>query len=157
MIRIYLYNTYMWNFLYNGTGSFPGVKCGRGVLLTTHPLLVPRSWKIELYLYPPSGPHRACNGKTLPLYIYIYKVLISQSHITVNIFLLILSQSHITVNIFLLILSQSHITVNIFLLIFVNWPVGVSSMDDYYLPLSLTPHLLIAPLGVDCKFAVLNK
>ena len=23
----------------------PGVKCGRGVLLTTHPLLVPRSWK----------------------------------------------------------------------------------------------------------------
>jgi len=28
-----------------GTVSFPGVKCGRGVLLTTHPLLVPRSWK----------------------------------------------------------------------------------------------------------------
>ena len=26
-------------------GSFQGVKCGRGVLLTTHPLLVPRSWK----------------------------------------------------------------------------------------------------------------
>ena len=25
-----------------GTGSFPGEKCGRGVLLTTHPLLVPR-------------------------------------------------------------------------------------------------------------------
>ena len=28
-----------------GTGSFPGVKCGRGVLLTTHSLLVPQSWK----------------------------------------------------------------------------------------------------------------
>ena len=28
-----------------GTGSFPGVKCGRGVLLITHNLLVPRSWK----------------------------------------------------------------------------------------------------------------
>jgi len=28
-----------------GTGSFPGVKCGGGVLLTTHPLLVSRSWK----------------------------------------------------------------------------------------------------------------
>ena len=28
-----------------GTGSFPGVKCGRGVLLTTHPLLVPRCRK----------------------------------------------------------------------------------------------------------------
>ena len=25
-------------------GSFPGVKCGRGMLLTTHPLLVTRSW-----------------------------------------------------------------------------------------------------------------
>jgi len=28
-----------------GTGSFPGINCGRGVLLTTHPILVPRSWK----------------------------------------------------------------------------------------------------------------
>jgi len=28
-----------------GTGSFPGVKCSQGLLLTTHPLLVPRSWK----------------------------------------------------------------------------------------------------------------
>ena len=26
-----------------GTGSFPGVKCGQGVLLTPHPLLVPWS------------------------------------------------------------------------------------------------------------------
>jgi len=28
-----------------GTESFPGVKCGRSVVLTTHSLLVPRSWK----------------------------------------------------------------------------------------------------------------
>jgi len=28
-----------------GTGSFLWVKCGRGVLLTTHLLQVPRSWK----------------------------------------------------------------------------------------------------------------
>jgi len=28
-----------------GTGSFPGAKCGRGMLLTTQPLLVLRSWK----------------------------------------------------------------------------------------------------------------
>jgi hypothetical protein len=36
---------------------------------------------------------------------------------------------------------------------------GVSSMDAYSLPSSfLPPHFLIAPLGVDCKFAVLyNK
>jgi len=32
-------------------GSFPEVKCGRGVLLITHPFLVPRF----------------CNGITLPL------------------------------------------------------------------------------------------
>ena len=62
-----------------GTGSLPGVKCGRGVLLTAHPLLVPRSWKnrtirlltlwtvrpvqslsactVQLYLYSPYGPY----------------------------------------------------------------------------------------------------
>jgi len=35
-----------------GTGSFQGVKCGRGVLLTTHPLLVPRSWKSKAIPLP---------------------------------------------------------------------------------------------------------
>ena len=35
-----------------GTGSFPGVKYGRGVLLTTNPLLVPRSWKSRAILLP---------------------------------------------------------------------------------------------------------
>jgi len=35
-----------------GTGSFPGVKCGRGVLLTPHPLLVPRSWKSRAITLP---------------------------------------------------------------------------------------------------------
>jgi len=33
-------------------GSFPGVKCGRGVLLTTHPILVPRSWKSRAITLP---------------------------------------------------------------------------------------------------------
>ena len=32
-------------FSFHSTRSFPWVKCGRGVLLTTHPLLVSRSWK----------------------------------------------------------------------------------------------------------------
>ena len=35
-----------------GTGSFPGVKCGRGVLMTTHPLLVPRPWKSRVIILP---------------------------------------------------------------------------------------------------------
>jgi hypothetical protein len=38
------------------TESFPGVKCGRSVLLTNHPLLVPRSWKSRAIPVPPSAP-----------------------------------------------------------------------------------------------------
>jgi len=49
-----------------GTESFPGVKCGRSVLLTTHPLLVQRSGNSRAVPLPNFGPHRACNGKTLP-------------------------------------------------------------------------------------------
>jgi hypothetical protein len=40
-----------------GNGSFPGVESGRGVTLTLHPLLVPRSKnRVELYLYSSQGP-----------------------------------------------------------------------------------------------------
>jgi hypothetical protein len=39
-----------------GTRSFPGVKCGGGMLLTTHPFLVLRSWKSRAIPLPPSGP-----------------------------------------------------------------------------------------------------
>ena len=35
-----------------GTGSFPGVKCRPGVLLTTRPLLVLRSWKSRAITLP---------------------------------------------------------------------------------------------------------
>ena len=45
-----------------GTGSFLGVKSGRGVMLTPHPLLVPRSGKrraIPLFPYWPYGLYRA--------------------------------------------------------------------------------------------------
>jgi len=41
-----------------GTGSFPGVRCGRGVTLTPHPLVVPRS-KIE-YSYTYTLPKGLC-------------------------------------------------------------------------------------------------
>jgi hypothetical protein len=53
-----------------GTGSFPGVKYCWGVLLTTHPLLVPLSWKSRAKnlpsLWATTGP---LTGK---LYIYLY-------------------------------------------------------------------------------------
>ena len=35
-----------------GTGSFPGKKYGRSVLLTTQPLLVPWSWKSRVIPLP---------------------------------------------------------------------------------------------------------
>jgi hypothetical protein len=35
-----------------GTGSFPGVECGRGVTLTPHPILVPRSKKQSTAIPP---------------------------------------------------------------------------------------------------------
>jgi len=54
-----------------GTGSLPGLKCGRGVLLTTHPLLVPRSWKSRVIPPPRLGHNRACNAVTLPLPLFI--------------------------------------------------------------------------------------
>ena len=50
-----------------GTGSFPGVKCGRGVLLTTHPLLVPRSWKSRAIPLPTLWATPGRNGITLTL------------------------------------------------------------------------------------------
>jgi hypothetical protein len=47
-----------------GAGSLPGVKCGWGVLLTTHPLLVPKSWKSRAIPLPTLW---TSNGVTLPL------------------------------------------------------------------------------------------
>ena len=41
------------SLLYNGYRLFPGGKGGRGVMLTTHPLLVPRLKRVELYLRSP--------------------------------------------------------------------------------------------------------
>ena len=53
-----------------GTGSFPGVKYGRGVLLTTHPLLVLRSWKIRAVplttIWATTGPVAGT------LYLYVH-------------------------------------------------------------------------------------
>ena len=64
------------SLLYNGTGSFPGVKSGRGVTLTPQSLLVPWSWKsraIPLFPYRPYGLYRASVPVhftfTLPLHV----------------------------------------------------------------------------------------
>ena len=54
-------------------GSFPKVKCGRGVLLTTHPLLVPRSWESRATTLPTLW---ATLGHTGPVTgtLYLYSV-----------------------------------------------------------------------------------
>ena len=53
-----------------GTGSFPGVKYGRGVLLTTHPLLVPWSWKSRAIPLPTLWATTGSVTGTLYLYLY---------------------------------------------------------------------------------------
>jgi len=56
-----------------GTGSFPGVKSGRDVTLTTQPLLVPRSRKsIAIPLLPlwAVRPVQSLSACTLQLYLY---------------------------------------------------------------------------------------
>ena len=57
-----------------GTGSFPGVKCGRGVLLTTHPHLVPRSWKNTS-----THPLGLTGPVTGSLYLYLSNCRVSQA------------------------------------------------------------------------------
>jgi len=58
-----------------GTGSFPGVKYGRGVLLTTHPVLVPRSWKSRA-IYTSTHPLGHTGPVTGSLYFYLYSFLL---------------------------------------------------------------------------------
>jgi len=53
-----------------GTRSFPVVKYGRGMLLTSHPLLVPRSWKSRAITLPTLwATRRPVTGTLLPFYI----------------------------------------------------------------------------------------
>jgi hypothetical protein len=51
-------------------GPFPGVKRGRGVTLTTHPHLVPRSRVSSSYTPLPPNATMACSGTALLLYIF---------------------------------------------------------------------------------------
>ena len=57
-----------------GTGCFPVVKYGRGVLLTTHPLLVPPSWKNRAIpvptLWATTGPVTGSLYHSIKLYSY---------------------------------------------------------------------------------------
>ena len=54
-----------------GTGSFPRGKYGRGVMLTTHPLLVPWSWKSRAIPLPTLWATTGPVTGTLCLYICI--------------------------------------------------------------------------------------
>jgi hypothetical protein len=54
-------------------GSFPGVKRGRGVMLTTHPLLVPRLKKSRSYTS--CHPNAHLWSVTGPLYIFLVKII----------------------------------------------------------------------------------
>jgi hypothetical protein len=56
-----------------GTGSFPGVKSGRGVTLTPHLLLVPLVMKEKSYTSTPRmvlRPVQSLSACTVELYLY---------------------------------------------------------------------------------------
>jgi hypothetical protein len=55
-----------------GTGSFLGLKCGWGVLLTAHPLLKRGQERVELYLYSPSRTSRTVTGEILIFFKVIF-------------------------------------------------------------------------------------
>ena len=62
------------SLLYNGYRVFPGGKERPGRAADHSPPSSSRGHgRVELYLYPSSGPHRACNGITLPL-LHTHKV-----------------------------------------------------------------------------------
>jgi len=68
-----------------GTGSFQGVKSGRGVLLTTNRLLVPRSWKRRAIPLPTLWATTGPVTGTLPIIIghtnsYNIYICFSQTH-----------------------------------------------------------------------------
>ena len=58
------------SFLYNEYSAFPGIKYGRGVLLTTHPLIVARSWKSRAIPLPTLWAITGPVTRTLYLYSY---------------------------------------------------------------------------------------
>ena len=68
-----------------GTGSFPGVKSGRGVTLTTHPLLVPGSWKSRAIPLPTfwATPRPVTSALSLYLYLYLFIQYIRKSAKTI--------------------------------------------------------------------------
>jgi len=57
-----------------GTWSFLGVKCGLGVLLTTHPLLVPWCRKSRAIPLPTLWATLACNRDYFTFYYTCYTV-----------------------------------------------------------------------------------
>jgi hypothetical protein len=61
-----------------GSGSFPGVKYGRGVLLTTHTLLVPRSWKSSAIPLPTL---RATTGPVKETLYLFYSLTVHKSRV----------------------------------------------------------------------------
>jgi len=57
------------SLLYNGYRVFPGGKLRPGRAADHSPPFYYRGHgRVELHLYPPSGPHRVCNGITAPLH-----------------------------------------------------------------------------------------
>jgi hypothetical protein len=68
---VVIYVCMYYDLLYNVYQVFPGGKVGRGVALTTHPLVVPRSKRIEEYISTPLRAFVAYEyNRVKPTYMY---------------------------------------------------------------------------------------
>jgi len=84
-----------------GTGSCPGVKSGRGVTLTPHPLLVPWSWKIRaipllpLWAVQPVQSLSACTRVHFTFSFMLYSRYFQTGHLKVQICLRSISNASV--------------------------------------------------------------
>jgi hypothetical protein len=83
------------SLLYNGYRVFPGGKLRPGRVAENLPPSSGSHGRIELYLYPTSGPQRACNGNALTLSLY-YTL---QSHVKCDSMLIRTKNVYVIINI----------------------------------------------------------
>ena len=112
-----------------GTGSFPGVKCGRGVLLTTHPLLVLRSWKSTAIPLPTLWATPGLQRDHFTFFTLFLFISSNQKFKALSIFIKNLSR---TIKVTFAVCGAEEKLARIFYLFFIT-----SRMEDSFLPYNL--------------------
>ena len=88
------------SLLYNGYRVFPGVKCGQGVTLTPHPLLVPwsrNSWAIPLLTPWAIRPVQSLSACTRVHFTFTFTFFVFESRIS-NLFVIDIPRAEIGIS-----------------------------------------------------------